>query len=188
MERWVREDIQPPVSRYPHLADGTLITQRSFKFPSLSGVHSPLTIPGGYRADLGNTPMRHPLPFLVPEVDADGNERAGIRLPNVAVPVATYTGWNFRSPTIGAPDELLPLTGSYIPFAATRAAREKNHDPRLSIEERYAGRAVYLGLVKGAAVTLIQEGYLLSDDLVGVVGQAAERWDEATRGTATSGK
>ena len=102
--------------------------------------------------------------------------------------MATYTGWNFRSPTIGAPNELLPLTGSYIPFAATRAAREQNHDPRLSIEERYPDRATYLGLVKEAALKLIQEEYLLGDDLAGIVGRAAERWDETTRGIAMSGK
>lgn len=188
MDRWVREGIQPPASRYPRLADGTLISQQSFRFPSLPGVHSPLTIPGGYRADLDGTPTGHPLPFLVTQVDADGNERGGIRLPDVAVPLATYTGWNFRSPTIGAPEELLPLTGSYIPFAATRAAREQNHDPRLSIEERYPGRAAYLGLVKEAALKLIQERYLLSDDLAGVVSRAAERWDEVTQGTSMSGK
>jgi hypothetical protein len=188
MDRWVREDVQPPASRYPRLTDATLISQQSFRFPSLPGIHSPLTIPGGYRADLDRTATRHQLPFLVPQVDADGNERGGIRLPDVAVPVATYTGWNFRSPMIGAPDELLPLTGSYIPLAATRAAREQNHDPRLSIEERYPDRATYLGLVKEAALKLIQEEYLLSADLAGIVGRAAERWDEATRGTAMSGK
>jgi hypothetical protein len=188
MDRWVRDGIEPPVSRYPRLADGTLVSQQGVRFPSLPGVHSPLTIPGGYRADLERADTRYPLPFLVPQVDADGNERAGIRLPDVAVPLATYTGWNFRSPTIGAPGELLPLTGSYIPFAATRAVREENHDPRLSIEERYPGRALYLGLVKEAALKLIQEGYLLNDDLVGVVGRVAARWDEATQGTSMSGK
>ena len=62
--------------------------------------------------------------MLVPQVDGDGNELAGIQLPDVAVPLATYTGWNFRSPKIGQPTELLPLTGSYIPFPVTRAARE----------------------------------------------------------------
>jgi hypothetical protein len=60
----------------------------------------------------------------------------------VAVPLATYTGWNFRNPSIGQPGELLPLTGSYIPFAVTKAAREEARDPRLSIEERYGNRAV----------------------------------------------
>ncbi len=67
------------------------------------------------RADLEGPHTAHPLPLLVPQVDRDGNELSGIRLPNVAVPLATYTGWNFRNPSIGQPGELLPLTGSYIP-------------------------------------------------------------------------
>jgi hypothetical protein len=182
MDRWVREGIQPPASRYPRLAEGTLTSQQSLRFPSLPGVRSPLGIPGGYRSDLEGT--RHPLPFLVPQVDTDGNERGGIRLPGVAVPLATYTGWNFRSPTIGAPEELLPLTGSYIPFAATRAVREKIHDPRPSVEERYPSRAAYLDQVKDSALKLTQEGYLLSDDITGVVKQAAQRWDEVTQGVS----
>ena len=62
-------------------------------------------------------------------VDRDGNELSGIRLPNVAVPLATYTGWNFRNPSIGQPGELLPLTGSYIPFPVTKGAREEARDP-----------------------------------------------------------
>jgi len=188
MDRWVREDVPPPPSRHPRLADGTLISHENVGFPSLPGVHSPLSIPGGYRADLDGPRSNHQLPFLVPKVDHDGNELGGIRLLEVSVPLATYTGWNFRSPSIGQPDELLPLTGSYIPFAVTRAAREQNHDPRLSIEERYASRATYLGLVTAAALKLIQEGYLLSEDLNGVVGLALTHWDDATRGTPLAEK
>ena len=67
---------------------------------------------------------------------------AGLALPDIEVPLATYTGWNFRSPSIGQPDDLLPLTGGYIPFPVTRAARERDHDPRLSIEERYGAARV----------------------------------------------
>src|SRR2546421_11987314 len=85
-----------------------------------------------------------PLPLLVPQLDADGNERAGIRLPDVAVPLATYTGWNFRKPEIGAPTELVSLLGSSIPFAATRTARDAAHDPRRSIEERDPSKDAYL--------------------------------------------
>ena len=96
---------------------------------------NPLNPPPAERA-----PMGWPLPLLVPEVDEDGNERAGIRLPEVAVPLATYTGWNFRKPEIGSPNELVSLLGSSIPFAPTRAAREAAKDPRRSIEERYHRR------------------------------------------------
>ena len=185
MDRWVRDGVAPPASRYPKLADGTLVEQKSLKFPALPGVHSPLSIPGGYRSDLDAS---HPLPFLVPQVDADGNERGGIRFPEVSVPLATYAGWNFRNAAIGAPGELLPLTGTYVPFAATRAPREQNHDPRPSIEERYASRTAYLGQVTDAAMKLIQEGYVLREDLAGIVAQADARWDATTRGAQISAK
>jgi hypothetical protein len=189
MDRWVREDVPPPVSRHPQLADGTLVPHTDVGFPILPGVHSPSAIPGGYRADLkGNQPSNSPLPFLVPKVDSDGNELSGIRMPEVSVPLGTYTGWNFRDPSIGQPDELLPLTGSYIPFAVTRAARERNHDPRLSVEERYANRATYLGLATAAALKLIQEGYILSEDLNGIMGHALTHWDDTNRGTPLTEK
>jgi len=188
MDRWVREGVAPPDSRHPSLADHTLVPQKSLKFPALPGVHSPLAIPGGYRADLPGPPSAHPLPFLVPDVDADGNERSGIRLPDLAVPLATYSGWNFRSPSIGAPDDIVPLTGSYIPFALTKAEREQNHDPRLSIEERYASREKYLELVKDSASKLAQERYLLSDDIAGIVDRASAQWDYLAHSAAAGAK
>jgi alpha/beta hydrolase family protein len=146
-------------------------------------VRSPLAIPGGYRADLGAPPQAPRLPFLVPQVDGDGNELAGIAMPDVAVPLATYTGWNFRQPSIGQPGELLPLTGSYIPLPATRAARERSGDPRPSIEERYGGRARYQALVTDRAGKLVEEGYLLREDLDTVVAQALARWDDIAKDT-----
>jgi hypothetical protein len=180
MDRWVREDVPPPPSRYPKLSDNTLVPQQRVAFPAIPGVQPPSTIPGGYRADLEG-PSGHPLPFLVPQVDADGNELGGIRFPEIAVPVATYTGWNFRSPKIGTPGEILPLEGSYIPFAATRAAREQHHDPRKSIEERYASRDVYLGQVTEAALKLVQEGYVLREDMATIVNRAQGRWQDVTK-------
>ena len=128
------------------------------------------------------------MPLLVTQVDADGNELSGIRLPNVAVPLATYTGWNFRSPSIGLPDEVLPLTGSFIPFPVTKAAREAAHDPRPSIEERYGSRERYRALVTDAAAKLVQERYLRGEDAPVVVERALATWDDITRGTALAGK
>jgi hypothetical protein len=188
MERWVRDGVDPPESRHPRLADHTLVPRPDIDFPPIPGVRSPLSIAGGYRADLDGPPTAHPLPSLVPQVDGDGNELAGIALPDVAVPLATYTGWNFRHPAIGQPTELLPLTGSYIPFPVTRAAREATRDPRFSIEERYGSRARYQALVTDRAANLIQEGYLLSQDLGAVVDRALARWDDVTRGTPLSGR
>jgi len=121
-----------------------------------------------------------PLPLLVPQVDADGNERAGIRLPEVAVPLATYTGWNFRSAATGGTNQLVPLLGSYIPLARTKAEREARHDPRPSIEERYTSRQQYLDAINKSAAALVKEGYLLAGDVPSVVKRAAEHWEFAT--------
>src|SRR6266705_2152632 len=85
MERWVREGVAPPESRHPRFSDHSLVLQRDIDFPALPGVRSPLAIPGGYRADLGAPPKAPALPFLVPQVDGDGNELAGIAMPDVAV-------------------------------------------------------------------------------------------------------
>jgi hypothetical protein len=188
MDRWVRDGGAPPPSAHPQLSDRTLVPQDKIDFPAIPGVRSPLSIPAGYRADLAGPHAAHLLPLLVPQVDGDGNELAGIQLPDVAVPLATYTGWNFRSPTIGQPAELLPLTGSYIPFPVTRAAREAARDPRFSIEERYGSRARYQALVTDRASALAGQGYLLSEDLGTVIDRALARWDDITKGTTLSTK
>src|SRR5260221_459290 len=165
MDRWVRDSAAPPPSAHPRLADKTLVPRESIEFPAVPGVRAPLTIPSRYRADLEGPHTAHPLPLLVPQVDRDGNELSGIRLPNVAVPLATYTGWNFRNPAIGQPGEVLPLAGSYIPLPLTRAARDSEHDPRFSVEERYGGRSRYEVLVTDRGEKLVEDGYMLQDDL-----------------------
>ena len=124
------------------------------------------------------------MPFLVPQVDADGNETGGIRLPEVAVPLAATTGWAFRSPRTGAPTQLMTNTGSYIPFAPTRAARESNGDARPSIAERYSSRADYLQRIEAAARRLADERYVLSSDIAAIVERAGRHWDLATAGAS----
>jgi hypothetical protein len=116
-----------------------------------------------------------PYRTLVPAVDADGNEIAGIRLPDIAVPLATFTGWNVRSESAGAPGALGRWTGSYLPFAATAAEREKSRDPRLSVAERYPTREHYLARVTEAAVRQRDEGWLLDEDVVEILKTAAGR-------------
>jgi len=188
MNRWVKEGTPPPPSRYPTLKDGTLAQAASVAFPTIAGVTSPRSLSAGPRAAnafiAGGAGGGAPLPLLVPQVDADGNERAGIRLPDVAVPLATYTGWNFRSRQIGAPGELVPLLGSSIPFAPTRAARDAAHDPRRSIAERYPSRDEYLKQVEQAADRLVKEGYLLVDDEPRILQRASDNWDEIVGGDA----
>jgi hypothetical protein len=185
MEKWILNGTKPPESRYPRLEDGTLVRAVEVAFPNLPDVTSPQGLTGGGRA--ANSLLPHnaapgtPLPLLVPQVDKDGNEPAGIRLPEVAVPLATYTGWNFRNAEIGGTDQLFPLLGSYIPFAATKAQREAAHDPRFSIEERYASRDRYLKLVQETGDKLVKDRYLLPEDLPGLVRRAAEHWDLLVR-------
>ncbi len=180
LDGWVRKGVAPPASRYARLEDHTLVAEQELKFPAIPGVRSPLAVSGAYRVDLGSAETAPKLPFLVPNVDGDGNDTGGIRLPDVAVPLATYTGWNFRSPAIGAPGELLPLTGSFLPFPATRADREQAHDPRPSIAERYASREAYLRQVRDAAQKLVTERYLLAGDAGFIEQHAGQVWDALT--------
>jgi hypothetical protein len=186
MHKWVKEGVAPPASQYPRLTDGTLVPAESVAFPSIPGVASPRRLSAGSRAPNRFSPIASrgdspdggsPMPLLVPQVDEDGNERAGIRLPDVAVPLATYTGWNLRKPEIGAPGELVSLLGASIPFRATRAARAAAGDPRRSIEERYASRDEYLTRVEEAADTLVKRGYLIYDDEARILQRASDNWD-----------
>jgi len=110
-------------------------------------------------------------------VDRDGNETSGIRLPELAVPLATYTGWNLRDPKIGVPEAIQSMVGSFIPFAKTKAEREQSGDARLSIEERYGSRDQYLSKIESAAKPLVDEKLLLDRDVVKVKEKAGARWD-----------
>ena len=144
LHEWVADGTPPPPSRYPRIDDGTLVRIQDVKFPALPGVADPRRIVGPARRIGGKVV---PLPHLVPQVDADGNDIAGIHDPEVAVPLATTTGWNFRRESVGNPGDILQLLGSYIPFPRTREEREASGDPRLSIEERYGGVDDYLARV-----------------------------------------
>jgi hypothetical protein len=175
LDAWVRQGTAPPTSRHPKLSDLTVVARENLTFPPIPGVHWPTTVPGGYRGDVPGPYSA--LPFLVPNMDADGNDIGGIRLPEQAVPLATLTGWQFRSQRIGAPNTLLAMAGAYIPFPMTQAEREKTHDPRQSIAERYGTRAEYLKKVQDAATHLAQERYILQEDIVTIVQDAGRHWD-----------
>jgi hypothetical protein len=174
LHQWTADGVAPPPSRYPRLADATLVPASRVRFPAIPGVFDPRTIVGPALVLHGRI---EPLPFLVPQVDADGNDIAGIRVPDVSVPVATNTGWNFRSKAVGNPRNIYYLLGSYIPFAATRAEREARHDPRPSIEERYRTRDDYLQKLRAAAQALVRERYMLEEDIDGVIRRGEAQWD-----------
>jgi hypothetical protein len=189
LNRWVAEGKEPPASRYPRLKDGSLTALQSLKFPRISGVRLPTRIQTAYRLDFGPDfrsngivsieppKVGKAFPTLVSQVDQDGNEVGGIRLPAIQVPLATYTGWNLRAPELGAADELYSMVGSFVPFTRTKGQRSMEGDPRLSIEERYPNRSTYLAKVKAAADLLAREGYLLEPDVADIVSRAGTEWD-----------
>jgi hypothetical protein len=134
-------------------------------FPALPGVAivrqvNTVTPPGDW-----TDPQPAPRAYvaLVPRVDADGNEVAGIRLPDIAVPLGTYTGWNEYKPPFPA-GEVCDRDGSFITFARTRAERAQRNDPRPSLEERYRGNADYARQVETAAAQLVRDRLLLVED------------------------
>ena len=186
LDAWVRKGTEPPPSRHPRFADGTMVAHQNLEFPAVPGVLWPTQVPGGYRRDV-ETPLS-PLPFLLSKVDKDGNEIGGIRLPEQEVPLATLTGWLFRGERIGSPKALMVNSGGYIPFPATRAEREKSGDPRLSIEERYEGRADYQAKVEKVAARLAQERYILQGDVPAIVKDALRHWDWRMKAAAAEDK
>ena len=194
LDLWVSQGESPPPSRHPSLLDGTSVESHTLleKFAQLPGVAVPSQTTRAMRLDygpevhLGRTLTLPALvgeeyPALVSQVDDDCNEIAGIRLPDLQVPVATYTGWNLRHPDIGNPQLYIGITGGLagwtLPFPVTRSEREASGDPRLSLEERYSSREEFLDRVGAAAKGLVDEGYLLTEDLDNVVERAALKYD-----------
>lgn len=191
MNAWVRDATPPPPSRHPRLSDGTLVSLPRLRFPRLPSIRLPRMPVRARRLDYGpawsskGTISRHPptvgkpFPLLVPQVDADGNDRGGILLPELRVPLATYTGWNLRDPAIGAPDQMVSFLGSYLPFPRTAGDRKKTRDPRPSIAERYPSRDVYVQRFRAAAQELVTDRWLLAEDLPALLQRAEEEWTQA---------
>jgi hypothetical protein len=192
MDAWVRDATAPPDSRYPRVADGTLTSVAALNFPAIAGLAHPAQAHEAFRLDYGPRwkdgivslePPRLGKPFttLVPKVDADGNDVSGVRIPEMSVPVATYTGWNLRDPKTGFAGERVSFAGSYVPLARTRADRERISDPRPSLEERYGSRERYLGLYGEAALRQVRERLLLPEDLPDVLARGAAEWDAVSK-------
>ncbi len=192
LDAWVRSGAPPPASRYPTVAGGTLVTPEAWAFPAIPGLTAPtpVALHRTWRYDFGprwsaGIDEREPpgvgAPYatLVPKVDGDGIDLGGLRLPEIAVPLATYTGWNLRAPQTGFGDRLVDFFGSFVPFAPTRAQRLAAGDPRPAIGERYADRAAYLRAYDDATAALVRDGYVLAEDAPALHARAEALWSQA---------
>jgi hypothetical protein len=194
LDEWVRTGKEPPDSAYPRVHDGTLVVLNDViqRFPQIPGVtvrgrdekagsvdsgpKLPHKIQDPAVADFGPKFLSHGIitreppnvtshySSWVPKIDASGNDLGTLNLPDVAVPLATYTGWNLRKKEVGAEGQLASLLGSYIPFARTKAERDKTGDPRPSIEELYGSFENYQKRYAKACERLVQGRYLLAED------------------------
>ena len=165
MQSWIATGVEPPASRVPMRAHGTLVeasdaVPRGIPGLPYTGIYTgaSFTDPSAFPAKVLGT-----YPVFVPRADRDGMAVAGIRMLPLAVPRATYTGWNPRAQGYGA-GTLFPLQGAVVPFAATRPEREAAGDPRLSIAERYPDSAAYVAAVRAAAAQMVAERLLLPQD------------------------
>jgi hypothetical protein len=165
LDEWVARGREPPPSRLPRIDDGTLVPAESVAWPKLRA----LVPPAAANDVVPLVDWTDPQPparawrALVPQVDANGNEVAGIRLPDVAVPRGTFTGWNrYKSPL--PEGELADRDGTFLEFAATQAGREHSSDPRPSIAERYSNHDAYVARVSSVVDTLRRDRLLLEED------------------------
>jgi hypothetical protein len=191
LDRWVTEDVPPPPSVFPHLADGTAVPGpavfAAYRAVPGATLPDPALLPTIRRLDLGPEAAqgigRYPAvageryPNYVSAIDADGNECGGLRMPDVSVPVATSTGWVPRHPQTGGNGQIISMEGSTFPLARTAEERQRTGDPRPSLAERYGDRAGYLAQVRAAAEDLVTKRYLLAEDVPLALEIAAERYD-----------
>ena len=179
LDEWVDKGTAPPASRVPTLAARTLVPPTATGFPNIPEFHVVHESNAIARFADWVTPKPEggkQYRALVSEVGTDGNEIAGIRLPDIAAPLATYTGWNaYKTPY--PQGELCDRDGSYAPLPKTKAERMSSGDPRLSLEERYGDHAGYVAQVTAAAAALVKERLLLPED--------ADRYIAAARADKT---
>jgi hypothetical protein len=179
LDRWTADDAPPPPSAYPKISDGTLVTVAAYRsaFPASTGISPPEQNLREPRLDFGpefaeqgiasRTPPAHGAAYetRVPSPDADGNDRGGVRLIEMQVPLGTHTGWNQRAPETGFPWATARFDGSFVPFARTEAERRAAGDARPSLQERYPSREDYINKLRRAADQQVAAGFLLEEDV-----------------------
>jgi hypothetical protein len=188
LDAWIRDGTSPPPSIYPRIADGTLVDPARYleEFPTIPGVRPPETIQRPPFADFGPDfhgkgiisiePPRVSGAYgvLVPRPDGLGNDQGTLLLPEVATPLATYTGWNLRARSAGAEGALVSLTGSYFPLPATRAERLAAGDPRPSIEELHGSFQGYRERFAAVCRDLQERRFLLEEDATRLIERSGE--------------
>ncbi|MEZ5038936.1 MAG: cyanophycinase [Saprospiraceae bacterium] len=186
---WVKGNVAPPDSKYPRLAEGTLVTKEALAFPKLAGIEKPTVNQHPYQADYGprwalegiidHQPPKLGYAYvsLVPQVDDWGNELGGIRNVELTVPLATHTGWSLRTGMAANPQELTDFRGLFIPFSRTEQQRLSRNDPRPSINNLYKDKVVYLEKVEAAIDKLVKDRFLLAQDKTYLKNNAEAYWD-----------
>jgi Alpha/beta hydrolase domain len=189
LDHWVIGDGVAPASAYPTISQMTLAPLADVHFPAIPGVGFPKTYHHEFALDFGPQfitrgidtiePPRVGAEYGVrfPQVDVDGNELDGVRMSEVAVPLGTYTGWNFRTEATGFPTELVDFTGMFLPFARN-PGEVKAGDPRRPISQRYRNKDEYLDLYSRHSQDMIEGGYLLPEDIEGVQKRAETLWHD----------
>ncbi len=187
MDEWLSRGITPPDSRIPKISDNPLVTLAQFKktFPKIPGSALPPSLYQPYRLDHGprwetqgikdNVPPKIGEKYvcLVPQVDKDGNEIAGIHLPEISAPLATYTGWSLRPESFS--NTLRRNAGKIWPLPGTKQERLQKRDPRLSIVERFPTKADYMFAVSKSVLNLKHQRLLLDEDVTMLLTEAAEQ-------------
>ena len=191
LDRWTAGGAEPPPSAYPRLADGGLLSVAAYgaAFPKGIGITPPADNLHAPRLDFGpryagegvadQVPPAHGPDYgsRVPAPDADGNDRGGVRMVEMEVPLGTHTGWNLRAPETGFPWATARFDGSFVPFARTEAERKAARDPRPSLATRYPTRDAYVAKVKAAAAAQVRAGFLLPEDVERAVAENVGLYD-----------
>src|SRR5271166_2023892 len=191
LHRWVADGDEPPSSTYPRIEDGTLVSVVAYKaaFPRIPGFRLPDTNLRPPRLDLGARFITEriadivppiagkPFETLVPRPNADGLDQGGVELPEMLVPLGTYTGFNTRTEAVGFPWATGRWDGSFVPFPRTEGERRLSGDPRPSLEVRYVNRADYEAKLRAKAVVVARDGFLRQEEVDDLVGEAGDFYD-----------
>jgi len=166
MDAWVRFGVDPPLSMYPTLRGGALVKPAALSLKSIEGVAVPRFAYDAYRIVGSDEPpkVRGTYVNLVPQIGGDGNEYSGLRLPEISVPVASYTGWNLRSAEIGFPDYRASFIGAYIAW------------PKETIDKLYKSPEEYFGRFAAAALGLVVERFIVADDLPAILTRGRQEY------------